>query len=211
MIDRQKWRRYAAGSVLVGATRSVLSRVLAAIASSPPARGAAAAAETLDAAAETSTLSNWSRTFGRWARRSVLFRSLTTEPDPAVVVVDLRETATVGWLATLLDRIGPAVSRARSRSRAERALEACSSAIREAPVRVVSLVVAAATVGFVAVAGAAGRLSVPVVVTAASLLVAAALGTTVRTPWERLADARTVGLLRTALAPPPLTGEDERQ
>lgn len=40
------------------------------------------------------------------ARSSFLYRWLTSEPDPDIVVIDLRETWTVGPFVTVLDRIG---------------------------------------------------------------------------------------------------------
>jgi hypothetical protein len=46
--------------------------------------------------------------FARWVRASYLYRWLTAEPDPEVIVIDLRETYAVGPFLTLLDRlVGP--------------------------------------------------------------------------------------------------------
>jgi hypothetical protein len=44
-------------------------------------------------------------TLGSWTRSSWLDGWLTTEPDPDVVVIDLRETYTVGPLIAALDRV----------------------------------------------------------------------------------------------------------
>ncbi|WP_135820700.1 hypothetical protein [Halostella litorea] len=49
------------------------------------------------------------RTAGRWIRGSWLFQWLTAEPDPEVIVIDLRETYTVGPFVRILDRIVPVV------------------------------------------------------------------------------------------------------
>jgi hypothetical protein len=50
-------------------------------------------------------------TLGRWLRGAWLYRWLMTEPEPEVIVIDLRETYTVGPIIALLDRtanwIGP--------------------------------------------------------------------------------------------------------
>ncbi|WP_224333827.1 hypothetical protein [Haloprofundus halobius] len=43
---------------------------------------------------------------------SYLYRWLTTEPDPEVIVIDLRETYTVGPFIRLLDRLAPPIRRA---------------------------------------------------------------------------------------------------
>lgn len=44
-------------------------------------------------------------TVGRWVRGSWLYGWLTAEPDPEVIVVDLRETWTVGPVIAALDRV----------------------------------------------------------------------------------------------------------
>jgi len=49
------------------------------------------------------------RTAGRWLRGSWLYGWLTAEPDPEVIVIDLRETYTVGPFVRLLDRTAPVV------------------------------------------------------------------------------------------------------
>jgi len=49
-----------------------------------------------------SALSSWA---GRVIRSSVLYRWLTTEPEPEVIVIDLRRTRTVGPFIAILDRI----------------------------------------------------------------------------------------------------------
>jgi len=50
------------------------------------------------------------RTAGRWVRGSWLYQWLTAEPDPEVIVIDLRETYTVGPFVRLLDRVVPPVA-----------------------------------------------------------------------------------------------------
>jgi len=51
------------------------------------------------------------RTLKRWGRHSFLYRWLTKEPDPDVIVIDLRETYTVGPLIAVLDRIAVPLGR----------------------------------------------------------------------------------------------------
>jgi len=51
------------------------------------------------------------RAVRRWGRHSFLYRWLTKEPDPDVVVIDLRETYTVGPVIALLDRIAVPLGR----------------------------------------------------------------------------------------------------
>lgn len=51
------------------------------------------------------------RTVKRWGRHSLLYRWLTKEPDPDVIVIDLRETSTVGPIIALLDRLAVPLGR----------------------------------------------------------------------------------------------------
>jgi len=53
----------------------------------------------------------------RFVRESYCYRWLTKEPDPEIIVIDLRETYTVGPLITLLDRLIPHVEHAWQHSR----------------------------------------------------------------------------------------------
>lgn len=56
-------------------------------------------------AAEGSGFARASREGTDWARASFLYRWLTKEPEPDVVVIDLRETLSVGPFIALLDRV----------------------------------------------------------------------------------------------------------
>jgi len=56
-------------------------------------------------AADESGLARASRDGTEWARGSFLYRWLTAEPEPDVVVIDLRETLSVGPFITVLDRV----------------------------------------------------------------------------------------------------------
>lgn len=51
------------------------------------------------------------RTVKRWGGYSFLYRWLTKEPDPDVIVIDLRETYTVGPIIAILDRIAAPLGR----------------------------------------------------------------------------------------------------
>lgn len=56
-------------------------------------------------AAEESELARASREGTEWANGSFLYRWLTAEPEPDVVVIDLRETLSIGPIVDLLDRV----------------------------------------------------------------------------------------------------------
>ncbi len=56
-------------------------------------------------ALQASTIARTTTTVSHWLQHSFLYRWLTAEPDPEVIVIDLRETYTVGPLLAVLDRI----------------------------------------------------------------------------------------------------------
>lgn len=90
----------------------------------------------------------------RWSRHSWLFGP---PAEPEVVVVDLRETYTVGPLLAVLDRtVAWAAPRWRGSAPA-RTLDRAGDAVADAPVRTLSWVLLGVLLGPVALAAAAGR------------------------------------------------------
>ena len=69
-------------------------------------------------------------------RESALYHWLTAEPEPEVIVIDLRETWTVGPFIALLDRIVAAVTEAVASSRLVGAGRRVAVQTRETPLRV---------------------------------------------------------------------------
>lgn len=151
---------------------------------------------------EGSTLAGVWKTIGRWIRGSWLYRWLTAEPDPEVVVIDLRETYTVGPIIAVLGRVGGVVARWWSGTTTRGVLGRTADALRREPIRVVSLALVAAFVAEFALALLSGIPSWPGLVARGALLLLAALGTRVTTPWETLRDSRTIRGLRAVLEPP---------
>ncbi|WP_424002618.1 hypothetical protein ACOZ4I_02300 [Haloarcula salina] len=70
----------------------------------------------LSKAYERSTLSRFGVRVVEIARKSEIYQWLTADPDPQMVVIDLRETYTVGPLLSILDRLVPRVEKAWRRS-----------------------------------------------------------------------------------------------
>ena len=68
-------------------------------------RAAAVARDALGASASIRTVRRVGRSIAAVARDSRLYRWLTAEPEPTVVVIDLRETYTVGPVIALIDRL----------------------------------------------------------------------------------------------------------
>ena len=77
----------------------------------------AAAMAAVQRAVQASTIVQMGTTVGRWARHSFLYRWLTAEPDPEVIVIDLRETYTVGPVLAILDRLTGPLGRSYRQSR----------------------------------------------------------------------------------------------
>jgi len=67
----------------------------------------------------------------RFVRESYCYRWLTKEPDPEVIVIDLRETITVGPFIALLDRLIPHVEHAWQHSRVGTVAERVSERLAE--------------------------------------------------------------------------------
>lgn len=149
---------------------------------------------------------------GRWladaVRHSYLYRWLTAEPDPDVIVIDLRETWTVGPFIRLLDatidRLAPAVKD----SRVAGAVQKTTTITRQQPAVVagLALLVAGVILGLASVA--AGTLGTTRLALTAILLGGGALATRERRSWSDLRETRPVALLIAALEPPEPPEED---
>lgn len=150
----------------------------------------------LSRAADYSALRGIGRRAVAAIRHSFTYRWLTAEPDPEVVVIDLRETWTVGPVLGLVERLaasGPV-------QRADAILAALGRPIRRAPVRLASLallIFAATALALTwSVAGPAGRL------TWLGVLGIALLGLRVDASWQDVADSRVGRALGRAFEPP---------
>lgn len=150
----------------------------------------------------------WRRTVAA-VRGSSLYRWLTAEPEPEVIVIDLRETWTVGpfirLLDALLDRLLPAVED----SRAAAAARTFAASTLAAPAVVGGLAVLG--VGLLLALGsvAAGTLSTARLGLAAGLVVAGVIATRERRSWAELRETRLVEPLIAALKPPAPPDETE--
>lgn len=148
---------------------------------------------------------------GQWfagaTRHSFAYRWLTKEPEPAVVVIDLRETWTVGPVIRLLERVGSSGLVRRAISGMDTVAGAVSRPIRRAPVRFASIALLAFAATALALtwssAGPTGSLPWLGGITAA------VLGLRVETSWQEIVDSRVGTMLRAILEPPPGPDEDD--
>lgn len=149
---------------------------------------------------------------GAWVRASALYRWLTAEPDPEVIVIDLRETWTVGPFLRVFDWVLDRLVDAAAESRLIAIMQRCAAATYAAPIRVAGTLVA--TLGL-AIAGTTllsdgvtTRLAIGLGLTVAGLFAMQD-----DHDWETLRETRPVTLALAALAPPepPATVADERE
>jgi len=152
---------------------------------------------------DESTLSRSVAITVAWVRASFLYRWLTAEPEPDVIVIDLRETLTVGPIIAMLDRALRTAVPAATKSRLGRIAGDVATAVRDAPVRVFSLLAIIALAANVVVAGLLDGLG-PTGLGIRLALVALLLpGLLVRRSWDELQSTWPVRLAVAALEPPP--------
>lgn len=195
-------REWSSGSLLVRSGRSLRSAV---------------ATATTDSA-----LTRSGRVAHSWLRGSFLYRWLTAKPDPQVVVVDLRESVTVGPLVRMLDWVHSRLAASSTHSRTYRAGIETVAEFRRAPLRVAGFVLCVAALSALSLDVLTGGFSVSALVVSGLGFLVGLVGTQIRVPLTQLADARTVQMLLAAFEPPgqdghadqtgrsgPLAGRDE--
>ena len=135
-------------------------------------------------------------------RHSLLYRWLTKEPDPEVVVIDLRETYTVGPVIAVLDWLVRVGAHSRLVSGGRYVLRTATKPLVSSPVRTVGLVVLAAVAVNALLTQVTGGLTANGL--GLRLLVGAGglLATRSDASLEELRDSR-VGRLAAALLAPP--------
>lgn len=154
-----------------------------------------------------SSVGGVARTVGEWIRASWCYRWLTAEPDPEVIVIDLRETYTVGPIVRVLDRVIDPLADAWEGS----GVQATADAVADAPVRALGIVAAVAVVVEAALSLAQGDLTQFGLLARAVLFGFAALATRVPLSAAELAETRTGRLLRAVLEPPEPPGEERER
>lgn len=149
-----------------------------------------------------SRLSNLATAGRRYVMGSWLYRWLTAEPDPDVVVIDLRETMTVGpWLAALergMRWLLPAVATSvliRSGKRSHRLVTA-------RPIQLLSLFVGAVAAGVVLFSAVTDSVSMPAILLAIVLSLLALVGSQITWTWEQVQETRGYQALASAFEPP---------
>lgn len=138
----------------------------------------------------------------RFVESSFLYRWLTAEPEPDVIVIDLRETKTAGPAIEALDRTVRELAPGVPTSRITAVAMEIADYVRDRPVRVGSLVVLASVLASLVVTALTRSASVPLVAVYLLLAVLSALGLRSTTTLSDLEETRTAQFLIAAFEPP---------
>lgn len=148
----------------------------------------------------------------RYVRSSFFYRWLTAEPDPEVVVIDLRETWTVGPILAVLDRVLSELSRGFESSRAGMAARTIATGTRSRPLAVFGMILAVLGSALVVrTLLATGIELIPTLAVGAVVIFTGTLLARDDRDWETLRETRGMKLLIRTLEPPtpPADGESE--
>ena len=136
-----------------------------------------------------------------WVRQSALYQWLTAEPDPEVIVIDLRETLTVGPFLGMLDWLVTGLGDAATDSRVIGITQRSITATRAAPLRAGGQIVAIFGV-VVASSGFLNGVSVMRLAVGVGLAVGGLIAMQDERDWATLRETRPVTLMIAALEPP---------
>jgi len=158
--------------------------------------------QTLRQAARDSHVTALWRRLVAAVRASFLYQWLTAEPDPEVIVIDLRETWTVGPVLRLLDividRLQPAVANAGVMRLAQTGFRAVYAApLAAGGISLVGVGLLITLTGVVS-----GTTSVTQLGVGLGAVIAGVTATRDRRSWDDLRETRAVELLVSALEPP---------
>lgn len=142
------------------------------------------------------------RVLGGWTRTSFTYRWLTKDPEPEALVIDLRDTVTIGTIIERLDRISNFLQPAVNRSVLTRLVAARADEVRRRPVRMVSLAVFVGVVVSLSLNLIGGQLSPSELIIHTFLLSLAALGTRIKISWAEIRDSSVVRSLSAIIEPP---------
>lgn len=135
-------------------------------------------------------------------RQSFVYQWLTAEPDPDVIVIDLRETKIVGPILRLLDWVLGILLAGASGSRLVAAGRTTAERFRAAPLRALGAATVLVGTGMLAVTIVTTGSSPAMLGLVAVLIGGGAIGMRDQRDWETLQKTRVVTLLIEALEPP---------
>lgn len=153
-------------------------------------------------AVKTSILTSLVAVFGRWMRKSWVYRWLTKEPEPEVIVIDLRDTLTVGPLIVVLDWIIAGFRDVYKASALKRFVQMVGTRFHRAPIRYLSLSLLPILLSAAGWQHLKGTQSSASLLLTGGIVLLAILGLFVDVSWPRILDSRPAKLLLAVFEPP---------
>lgn len=150
------------------------------------------------------------RAAGNWVRRSFLYQWLTKEPEPEVIVIDLRETYTVGPFITLIDRAGARLAPWWRESGCRRACAVTAAWLIARPIRALGLALMAAGAVAIFLTTAGGDPARRTLAVSLGLFVIGAVATRSEHSLQDIQATRSYQLLVAVLEPPEPPEHQER-
>lgn len=160
------------------------------------------AGEVVGAVLDRSGVGRLGSAIGAYTRSSFLYRWLTADPDPDVIVVDLRETIVLGSLLAMVDALVETFLASRFGSRLAAASEDTIETVADAPIRALSTVVGTAIVADLLVRTATGSIGTAGVHARLGVALLAILGLRIDASADELRESRGGRLLVALLEPP---------
>jgi len=161
-----------------------------------------ASTQQLTIAAKTAVLTSIIAFWHRAVRSSALYRWLTTEPDPDVIVIDLRETWTVGPVIRGIDWLGAVFLTATRDSVIMHWVYSGVVAFRDRPIRIGSITIGVVMVAVGLVSAIVGSLTLQMLAVGVGVLLLAVMGTRSTRSLAEVCETRPVRLLVAAFEPP---------
>lgn len=137
-----------------------------------------------------------------WIRSSALYGWLTAEPDPDVIVIDLRETRTVGPVIRIIDRVFAALAASTPSSRVARGGRSLITMFKTRPLKLFGAVILVGALGGLLGGALTGTLSVPQAIVLFILALLAIPGIRSEIPLTELRETALITTLADAFEPP---------
>ena len=150
----------------------------------------------------TARLTDFLRAAQRAVSESALYGWLTAEPDPDVIVIDLRETRTVGPVIRIIDRVFAALAASTPSSRVARGGRSLITMFKTRPLKLFGAVILVGALGGLLGGALTGTLSVPQAIVLFILALLAIPGIRSEIPLTELRETALITTLADAFEPP---------